>query len=120
MFHIYEEEKAKLANLLAFLRGSVADQMVEAQRKSLNEGNILIVNGFSEEFIGLKISNSCGIIPSVSLGGHEVFSLFSQGGGQPSCQGGTEVDHDAADLLDGAEGQPALLQAHFCKEGVSW
>ena len=109
-----------MANLLAFLGGSVADQMVEAQRKSLNEGNILIVNGFSEEFIGLNISNSCGIIPSVSLGGHEVFSLFSQGGGQPSCQGGTEVDHDAADLLDGAEGQPALLQAHFCKEGVSW
>jgi len=78
--------------------------MVEAQRKSLNEGNILIVNGFS----------------SVSLGGHEVFSLLAQGGGQPSCQGGTKVDHDAADLLDGAEGQPALLQAHFCKEGVSW
>jgi len=80
--------------------------MVEAQGKSLNEGNILLVNGFS----------------SISLGGHEVLSLFSQGGGKPSRQGGTEVDHDAADSSDpdSAGGQPTLLQAHFCNEGISW
>lgn len=46
----YEWEE-KLANLLAFLRGSIADKVIEAQRKSLDEGNVLILNGFPEELM---------------------------------------------------------------------
>ena len=47
----YEWEE-KLANLLAFLRGSIADKVIEAQRKPLDEGNILILNSFPEELMG--------------------------------------------------------------------
>ena len=39
---------------MAFLRGSVADKVVEAEGKSLNKGDILLVDGFPEEFNGLK------------------------------------------------------------------
>ena len=46
----YEREE-KLANLLAFLGGSIADKVIEAQREPLDEGNVLILNGFPEELM---------------------------------------------------------------------
>ena len=46
----YEWEE-KLANLLAFLGGSIADEVIEAQREPLDEGNVLILNGFPEELM---------------------------------------------------------------------
>ena len=44
------------SNLLSFGGGAVADQVVEAERKSLYEGNVLVLNGFPDEVNGLKMS----------------------------------------------------------------
>ena len=46
------------SNLLSFGGGAVADQVVEAERKSLYEGNVLVLNGFPDEVNGLKMSES--------------------------------------------------------------
>jgi len=59
------------ASLLTFGRCPIADQMVEAQRKSLNERNIFFLNVFPGNLV-LQYSNSKVIIvvPSISTGNH--------------------------------------------------
>ena len=92
------ETKAYTAatNLLAFGRCPIADQMVQAQRKSLNEGNIFFLNVFPGNLVFPCLSSKVidVFVPSISTGNHEVISLLAQGGGKPGGQGGGQVDHD--------------------------
>ena len=109
-------------NLLTFGRCPIADQMVEAQRKSLNERNIFFLNVFPGNLV-LQYSNSKVIdvdVPSISTGNHEVISLSAQGGGESGGQGGGQVDHDGCrDALEASTYRESSTWSPVLKAGTS-
>ena len=109
-------------NLLTFGRCPIADQMVEAQRKSLNERNIFFLNVFPGNLV-LQYSNSKVIdvvVPSISTGNHEVISLLAQGGGESGGQGGGQVDHDGCrDALEASTYRESSTCSPVLKAGTS-